>query len=123
MPRYYICFIDWENNENRLFFEYDETIIIRNMLNHFLIQTNHVMTLEKKNIMFLYSAKILNDDRYLNRTVGQIFKNKINVSIRVKINESNHTVRRDGLLKKIKSKFSNLLNLFYFIPNFISSHI
>ena len=120
MPRYYICFIDWENNENRLFFEYDETIIIRNMLNHFLIQTNHVMTLEKKNIMFLYSAKILNDDRYLNRTVGQIFKNKINVSIRVKINESNHTVRRDGLLKKIKSKLSNL---FFFIPNFISSHI
>ena len=118
MPNYYICFIDWENNEKRLFFEYDETCTIQNMLYYYLRQINHEMTLEKMRITFLYSGKILNDDRYLNKTVRQIFKSKINVSIRVKINESNHIVRREGLLKKFISKFSNLFN---FKPNLIRS--
>ena len=82
--KYYIRFIDLENNEiGRRKFVYEESCTIKEMLEDFLRQTNYKTTLNPEEITFIYQARILNKEGYLNKTLKEVFKlNKNWVTIR-----------------------------------------
>jgi len=71
---YYIGFIFDEDNEiTKRLFEYEESCTIKEMLEDFLRQTHSKMTLDPSKIYFLYQARILNIEEYLNKTLKEVF--------------------------------------------------
>jgi len=80
--KYYIIFS--VNEITKRLFEYEESCTIEEMLEDFLRQTNHKMTLDPSEITFLYRSSILNQERDLNKTLKEVFKlNKNMQTIRV----------------------------------------
>ena len=68
---------------NKKFFEFDTTLTIENMLLEFLGKTNSKMTLDPKQITFLFAGRVINQENDLKKTVGEIFKKKNNIPIKV----------------------------------------
>ena len=80
--KYYIIFS--VNEITKRLFEYEESCTIEEMLEDFLRQTNHKMTLDPSEITFLYRSSILNYESYHNKTLKEVFKlNKNMQTIRV----------------------------------------
>ena len=84
MPKINIEFIE-ESLEKT--FEYEESCTIEEMLKDFLRQTHSKMTLDPREIAFLYRAKLLNYESYLNKTLKEVFKARKKSSIRIKVIE------------------------------------
>ena len=53
------------------------------MLLDFLGKTNSKMTLDPKQITFLFAGRVINQENDLKKTVGEIFKKKNNIPIKV----------------------------------------
>ena len=68
---------------NKKIFEFDTTLTIENMLLDFLGKTNSKMTLDPKQITFLFAGRVINQENDLKKTVGEIFKKKNNIPIKV----------------------------------------
>ena len=63
-------------------YQYDTSMKIKDMLYDFLRQTNSKMTLDTNQISFMYGG-LLNNDKNLEKTVGEIFKKKNNQNIKI----------------------------------------
>ena len=55
---------------NKKIFEFDTTLTIENMLLDFLGKTNSKMTLDPKQITFLFAGRVINQENDLKKTVG-----------------------------------------------------
>ena len=64
-------------------YEYDNSCTIRNMLTVFLQKTNSPITLDPGQITFMFGGILNRNEEILNRTVGEIFKNRNNVTVKV----------------------------------------
>ncbi len=68
---------------NKKTFEYDSTISIENMLLDFLSKTNSKITLGSNQIAFLYASRVINQQEDLQKPIGEIFRKKNNIPIKV----------------------------------------
>ena len=64
-------------------FPFEGSLHIKEMLLSFLSQTNSKTTLDSSQISFMFLGHMLNSDKYLVKTVNQVFKNSKNAIIRV----------------------------------------
>ena len=64
-------------------YQYDLSWTIEQMLYDFLQKTNSKKTLDTDKICFVYGG-ILNTEKFLNKTVEQVFKSRNNVAVLVK---------------------------------------
>ena len=68
---------------NKKTFEFDTTMTVENMLLEFIGKTNSKMTSDPKQITFLFAGRVINQENDLKKTVGEIFKKKNNIPIKV----------------------------------------
>ena len=68
---------------NKKTFEFMSNITIKDMLLNFLSQTKSKMTLDTKEITFLFAGRVLNQENDLKKTIAEIFKKKNNIPIKV----------------------------------------
>ena len=55
-------------------FEFDETCTIKEMLIDFLRKTNSKIILDMAQISFMYGVKILNQEKFFNKKIKELFK-------------------------------------------------
>lgn len=84
MPKKGVKFQHNNNAEigNKIY-EYDNSCTIRDMLIDFLQKTNSKITLDPGQITFMFGGILNRNEEILNRTVGEIFKNRNNVTVKV----------------------------------------
>ena len=79
--------VKFQHNKNgdieKKIYEYDNSCTIRDMLTDFLQKTNSKITLDPGQITFMFGGILNRNDEILNRTVGEIFKNRNNVTVKV----------------------------------------
>ena len=68
---------------NKRTFEFLSNLTIETMLREFLSKTNSKDTLDTKQITFLYAGRVINQENDLKKTIGEIFKKKNNIPIKV----------------------------------------
>ena len=68
---------------NKRTFEFLSNLTIETMLREFLSKTNSKNTLDTKQITFLYAGRVINQENDLKKTIGEIFKKKNNIPIKV----------------------------------------
>ena len=79
MPKINILFIYNEGfGIQEKLFEYEDICTIKEMLEDFLRKTNSKKTLAPSDICFIYNAKILNNERFLNKRLKEVFKESLN---------------------------------------------
>ena len=69
---------------NKQSFEYNSSMIVRDMLNDFLLKTNSKKTLSTNEIAFMFGTKIINNKNFIDQPLSSIFKSKKNVAINVR---------------------------------------
>ena len=79
--------VKFQHNKNgdieKKIYEYDNSCTIRDMLTDFLQKNNSKITLDPGKITFMFGGILNRNDEILNRTVGEIFKNRNNVTVKV----------------------------------------
>lgn len=64
-------------------FEFDSNLTTRNMLVEFLRKTNSVLNYNIEDITFMYNSTLINNQKYLDRPIKEIFKRNNNPKIKV----------------------------------------
>ena len=73
-------FVEYNPEISRECYDYENTCTIKEMLEDFLRKTDSKMTLAPSDICFIYNAKILNNERFLNKRLHEVFKyHKVNI--------------------------------------------
>ena len=83
MPRKIFCkfYSDDDSIDNN--FEYEENTTVRNMLIDFLLKTNSKMEYSIEEITFMFNSTLINNAKYLDKPIKDVFKRSNNPKIKV----------------------------------------